>query len=245
MTELSGKLKGKGTRDFSGYVVQVDNGIARLRDALARTAKAARDIVAERIVETPQWRAAIRDLTWKEGMVHSRAARGKKDTVSKFSNYYDHQEPLKRIAVHRVHALVPVQDAECVVLRLVVLLQLHPAVLVPGSCHSRAVAGQAGAQLADLVQRLLLRDLEHDPAQRRVDPADDVVAGTAVNRHGPAAGVDQIVAASALQGVGGSVTRERIRQIEAKALGKLRHPADIAGVDDFCHDGQAGFSARG
>jgi len=66
----------------------------------------ARDIVAERIVETPQWRAAIRDLTWKEGMLRAKVARGKKDTASKFSDYYDHQELVGRIASHRMLAIL-------------------------------------------------------------------------------------------------------------------------------------------
>jgi protein Tex len=85
-------------RDF----VDADKEVPTMDDAL----RGARDIVAERIVETPEWRAVIRDLTWKEGVVRCKAARGKKDVASKFSDYYDHQERVSQIATHRVLAIL-------------------------------------------------------------------------------------------------------------------------------------------
>jgi uncharacterized protein len=89
-------------RDFAQGFIDGDKGVASIEEAL----QGARDIVAERIVEMPQWRSAIRELTWKEGTLHSRVARGKKDTPGKFSDYYDHQEPVGRIASHRVLAIL-------------------------------------------------------------------------------------------------------------------------------------------
>jgi len=89
-------------RDFAQAFIGGDAGVASVDEAL----QGARDIVAERIVETPPWRSAIRDITWKEGLLHSRAARGKKDTPSKFSDYYDHHEPVRRVASHRVLAIL-------------------------------------------------------------------------------------------------------------------------------------------
>ena len=77
-------------------------GVASVEDAL----QGARDIVAERIIEKAEWRTLIRDLTWKEGMVQSKAARGKKDTQSKFSDYYEYHESVKQIVSHRVLALL-------------------------------------------------------------------------------------------------------------------------------------------
>lgn len=66
----------------------------------------ARDILAERITETAELREEIRRLTRARGVVAVKAARGKQDTVSKFSDYYDFQERVERIASHRVHAIL-------------------------------------------------------------------------------------------------------------------------------------------
>jgi uncharacterized protein len=82
--------------------VDESKGVTTVEDALG----GARDIIAEQIIEMPAWRSMIRDLTWKEGALISRAARGKKDTPSKFSDYYDHREPVSRIASHRVLAIL-------------------------------------------------------------------------------------------------------------------------------------------
>lgn len=82
--------------------VDTEKGVASVEEAT----QGGRDIVAERVVETAEWRARIRDLTWKEGCVHAQAARGKAETSSKFSDYYDFDEPVSRIPSHRIHAIL-------------------------------------------------------------------------------------------------------------------------------------------
>ena len=54
-----GELAGSPSESATGFVND-DKGVASVEEAL----QGARDIVAERIVETPEWRSAIRDLTW-------------------------------------------------------------------------------------------------------------------------------------------------------------------------------------
>jgi uncharacterized protein len=66
----------------------------------------ARDIVAERVVETAEWRERVRRLTWERGTIATRAARGKADTVSKFSDYYEYDEPVRNIPSHRILAIL-------------------------------------------------------------------------------------------------------------------------------------------
>jgi uncharacterized protein len=67
--------------------------------------KGARDIIAERMAETADLRAATRDLMRESGVLSSKAARGKADQRSKFEDYYDFSEPVGRIASHRVLAI--------------------------------------------------------------------------------------------------------------------------------------------
>ena len=82
--------------------VNADKGVESVEDALA----GARDIVAERIVENAPWRATMRELAWARGQVVSRAARGKADIKSKFTDYYDFAEPVARIPSHRLLAIL-------------------------------------------------------------------------------------------------------------------------------------------
>ena len=82
--------------------VNAEKGVETADDALA----GARDIVAERIVENAAWRATLRELAWSRGYVSSQAARGKAETNSKFTDYYDFSEPVARIPSHRFLAIL-------------------------------------------------------------------------------------------------------------------------------------------
>ncbi len=81
--------------------VDEERDVATVEEALA----GARDIVAERIAEEVGTRAFIRELTWQQGVLESRAARGKEGATSKFQDYYDFSQPLRTIPGHRVLAI--------------------------------------------------------------------------------------------------------------------------------------------
>ena len=81
--------------------VDAEREVPTADDAL----QGARDIVAERATETVVLREIVRRLTRDQGLVTSKAARGKKDVASKFSDYYDYQDRVDRIPAHRIHAL--------------------------------------------------------------------------------------------------------------------------------------------
>ncbi len=67
----------------------------------------ARDILAERVSEDAGLRGHIRDVMRKEGLLTSRALRGKKDLpeAQRFRDYLDHQEPVRKIQSHRILAI--------------------------------------------------------------------------------------------------------------------------------------------
>jgi len=88
--------------ELAAGFVDADKGVESAEDAL----KGARDIIAERVVETAEWRSEIRDLTWKRGDVVARAARGKAEEKSKFTDYYDYVEPVSKIPTHRFLAIL-------------------------------------------------------------------------------------------------------------------------------------------
>ncbi|HEY6838040.1 MAG TPA: Tex family protein [Geobacteraceae bacterium] len=62
-------------------------------------------IIAERLADDADARAAVRRLTWERGVMTSRVAADKRETVTKFEMYYDWREPLPEIPSHRMLAM--------------------------------------------------------------------------------------------------------------------------------------------
>jgi uncharacterized protein len=91
--------------EYAATFVNAEKSVATPEDALA----GARDIVAERIAETPEYRKAIRRMMFEHGLVVSRAAEGKvdgkDDPEGKFKMYADHREPAAKIPSHRMLAI--------------------------------------------------------------------------------------------------------------------------------------------
>jgi protein Tex len=73
-------------------------------DAAAALAGAGH-ILAERLAEDADARAAVRSRTWEEGIFVSRVAADKANAVSKFEMYYDYRESLKEVPSHRMLAM--------------------------------------------------------------------------------------------------------------------------------------------
>ncbi|MEZ4653834.1 MAG: Tex family protein [Candidatus Eisenbacteria bacterium] len=88
--------------EHAATFVDEEKGVATADDAL----QGARDILAERITETAEWRARVRELTWRRGRVRTQVSRGKAGTTSKFTDYYDYSEPVERIPSHRILAIL-------------------------------------------------------------------------------------------------------------------------------------------
>lgn len=78
-----------------------ENNIDTTEDALA----GARDIIAEMISEDQQTRSELRSIFKKQGIISSRVVAKNRDKALKFSDYFDWQEPVSRIAGHRLLAL--------------------------------------------------------------------------------------------------------------------------------------------
>ena len=99
---MQAQLESSGSvADIATGFVDPDKDVTDVDAAL----QGARDILAERIAETAELRARIRDLVREAGVMTSKAARGKADQRSKFEDYYDFSEPVARIPSHRVLAI--------------------------------------------------------------------------------------------------------------------------------------------
>ncbi len=78
-----------------------EKGISTTEEALS----GARDIIAEKISEDTQIRALVRRRFVKEAIVTSLVVKKNRDQAVKFKDYFDWQEPLSKIAGHRILAL--------------------------------------------------------------------------------------------------------------------------------------------
>ena len=64
-----------------------------------------RDLLAEMVADDPPGRAWIRERTWHQGSLTSVVAKEYLHKKTKFKDYYDYSEPLRRIPAHRYLAL--------------------------------------------------------------------------------------------------------------------------------------------
>jgi len=81
--------------------IDIEKGVETIDEALA----GARDIIAEWANEDADARALIRELFSKKATIKSRVIQGKEQEGSKFSDYFDWEEPLKDSPSHRILAM--------------------------------------------------------------------------------------------------------------------------------------------
>ncbi|MEG0378092.1 MAG: Tex-like N-terminal domain-containing protein, partial [Eubacterium sp.] len=81
--------------------VDEEKGVATAADAL----QGAMDIIAEMISENADYRKKIRHMVALKGMIKSAAAKGMEEEKTEFENYYDYNEPIKKVANHRMLAI--------------------------------------------------------------------------------------------------------------------------------------------
>jgi len=65
----------------------------------------ARQILMERFSENAELLEKLRDYLWHHGVLFSKVAKGKDEEAIKYTDYFDFQEPIKKIPSHRALAL--------------------------------------------------------------------------------------------------------------------------------------------
>lgn len=79
----------------------LNDEVTTIEDAI----EGAKDIIAERISDSPQYRSKILKDVFNQGLIVSSKKKKAEDEKQTFSMYYDYNEPIKRIANHRVLAM--------------------------------------------------------------------------------------------------------------------------------------------
>jgi uncharacterized protein len=75
-------------------------------DSVAAALEGARHILIEQLAEAADLIETLRATLWQQGVLSTRAARGKADPDSKFRDYFEYAEPIARIPSHRALALL-------------------------------------------------------------------------------------------------------------------------------------------
>ncbi|NTV50002.1 MAG: RNA-binding transcriptional accessory protein [Geobacteraceae bacterium] len=119
-------------------------------------------ILAERLSDNADARAAVRRLTKEQGIMISRVAADFKEQVTKFEMYYDFQEPLKAVPSHRMLAMRRGEKEEVLYLSITA-----PAEQILAGLKSRMI-------LRDSIFRLLLERVAEDAYKRLIAPSIEV-----------------------------------------------------------------------
>lgn len=140
--------------------IHEDLGVPTIEEALA----GARDILAEIFADDAAIRETIRKITWADGSIVSIIRKGADDEKKVFGNYYEYEEPLKRIVPHRTLAINRGEKEE--VLRVSIS---YPEERIIGGMERELVrkthspsANQVKEAIQDAFKRLIAPSIERE-----------------------------------------------------------------------------------
>ena len=81
--------------------VSNEKGVESAEDAL----QGARDIIAEKINEDADIRPRVRKIFLSQGVIKSKVIKGKEEVAAKYKDYFDWDEPVNKVASHRLLAM--------------------------------------------------------------------------------------------------------------------------------------------
>lgn len=91
----------KASEELAQPFVDEEKEVATVEEALA----GARDIMAEIFADDAAFREKTRKLTWEAGAIVSSVRKDAEDPRKVFGNYYEYEEPLKKVVPHRTLAM--------------------------------------------------------------------------------------------------------------------------------------------
>jgi protein Tex len=144
----------------------------------------AREIIVEKIAETPRLTRKIRETVWNQGKLGSSLVKGKEAEGAKFSDYFDFDEPLDKMPSHRALAMLRGQKEG--VLRIKVAVphtdtRSHPAVREICSEFGFSKKGRAADEwLMETAEAAWKGKLEPSSSRESVNRLKDAADGEAI-----------------------------------------------------------------
>ena len=163
MRQNESNIEGKAN-DFVGELVE------SIDEALS----GARDIVAEWINENDKARSVVRRIFESEAMITSKLIKAKEEEASKYNDYFDWKEPLKKCPSHRLLAMRRGENEGF--LRISLTPESDEAVvrLKRSFVHSNnSCTGQMELAVSDAYKRLLEPSIETEFGNSSKEKADD------------------------------------------------------------------------
>jgi uncharacterized protein len=148
----------------------IADNVKTVEDALA----GARDIIAEIISEDEKVRGSLRKLYEREAVISSKAVKGREEEGSKFSDYFEWSEPLRRCPSHRLLAMRRGEDEGF--LRLTIMPRGEEALELVEKHYIKAhnaAAGQVKEAADDSWSRLLAPSMETEFRKASKEKADE------------------------------------------------------------------------
>ncbi|MFY8036432.1 MAG: RNA-binding transcriptional accessory protein, partial [Cyclobacteriaceae bacterium] len=147
--------------DEANTFVNTELGVANAQEAL----DGARDIIAEMVSENQEARKNVRDLFWRDGVIHSTVIKSKAENeeAQKFKDYFDWKEPIKKTPSHRLLAMRRAEKEGFIMLDIApeeeTVIQSLEGQFVKGNS---VAADQVRLAIKDCYKRLLKPTLESE-----------------------------------------------------------------------------------
>lgn len=148
----------------------LNDKIENVEDAL----QGARDIIAENINENPDIRNRVRNLFTREAVIKSKLVKGKEEEGSKYRDWFDWEEPLKRCASHRFMALLRAESEG--ILKIQIFPDENKALDILYREYVKSngpCAAQIKLAAADCYKRLLQPSVENEFSALSKEKADE------------------------------------------------------------------------
>lgn len=133
----------------------------------------AKDIIAESVSDEAEYRTYIRELTWKEGNIITRAKEESQESV--YEMYYDFSDPLKKLAGHRVLAINRGEKEKILTVKIEtneerILNYLYKKIITRENPITTPVLKEA---IEDSYKRLIFPSIEREIRSELTEKAED------------------------------------------------------------------------
>ena len=167
-------------RDLNAEAAKFVDAAKDLPDA-ETVLRGVRDIMAERIAETPELRELARRTGWKTGRLAVSEAKGSKDEAGEFRNYIDYAEAASRIPPHRILAINRGEKASALRVRFEwdnegVQQQIYNELHVEKRLFTDQLIGAANDAISRLIQPAIEREVRRELTDKAEQHAVDVFA---------------------------------------------------------------------
>ncbi len=141
--------------------INAELGVATFQEAL----DGARDIIAEQISENQEARKNVRELFWKDGVIHASVLKSKAENedAQKFKDYFDWKEPIKKTPSHRLLAMRRAEKEGFITIDIAPTEELAIQSLEKQFIQAKGqAADQVALAIKDCYKRLLKPTLESE-----------------------------------------------------------------------------------